>query len=317
MSPTATPAQTTHRVLMIRPCRFFANPETAKTNAFQSAAGLSVTEAEAVREFDAFADTLRGEGVEVIVVDDTPTPATPDAVFPNNWISTHADGTVVTYPMQPISRRAERRTDIIDALRDQHGLDVVRHVDLSALEQDDTFLEGTGSMVLDRVGRRAYACWSARTHEAALHSFCHTMEYEPVGFDAFGEDGTPIYHTNVMMCVGSTFIVACTEAIGAKDRERVTAKMVEHHELVPISLAQMNQFAGNMLEVTGRDGAARLVMSQRAFDALSAQQRASLERHTRIVPVAINAIEDAAGGSVRCMLAEIFLPARASSEGVR
>ena len=317
MSSTDTTAQTTHRVLMIRPCRFFANPETAKTNAFQSEAGLHVTEADAVREFDAFADTLRAEGVDVIVVDDTPEPATPDAVFPNNWLSTHADGTVVTYPMQPVNRRAERRTDIIDALRDQYGLSVARHVDLSALEQEGTFLEGTGSMVLDRVSRRAYACWSARTHEAALHNFCHTMEYEPIGFDAFGEDGTPIYHTNVMMCVGSAFIVACVEAIGEKDRERVAARMAEHHQLVPISMAQMNQFAGNMLEVKGRDGDSRLVMSRRAFDALTSQQRSSLEQHTRIVPVAINAIEDAAGGSVRCMLAEIFLPSRASLEGAR
>jgi len=292
---------------MVRPRRFYSNPETALTNAFQTPAGNQVTEDEAVREFDEFVDCLGDHGVNVITIDDTPEPPTPDAVFPNNWISTHSDGSVVTYPMQPVSRRAERRLDVLDRLRER-GYDVRRHLDLSALENDDVFLEGTGSMVLDRVHRRAYACWSARTHEAGLRAFCRAMIYEPVGFDAADQDGQAIYHTNVMMCVGDRFIVACVDAIDPAQRPRVVRAMQADHELIEISVAQMNAFAGNMLQVIGTGGEALLIMSQRARASLNADQVAALAQYARIVAVPIPNIEDAAGGSVRCMLAEIFLP---------
>ncbi|MFK8014118.1 MAG: citrulline utilization hydrolase CtlX [Gammaproteobacteria bacterium] len=308
ISNTAAGEQTTDTVLMIRPHRFFANPETAKTNAFMTAAGTGVTTEQALEEFTALADTLRQHGVTVVVVDDTAQPATPDAVFPNNWFSTHADGRVVTYPMQPVSRRGERRADIFELLTSKHARTISEIIDLSELEARAIFLEGTGSLVLDRVNRIAYACLSARTHEIGLAHFCQEMDYLPVAFHARGDDGTPIYHTNVMMCVGDAFVVACLESVEDADRERVAAAMQAHRELIPITLQQMNAFAGNMLQLIGQDGQPLLVMSGRARAALDTQQVAALERHVRIVAVPINAIEDAAGGSVRCMLAEVFLP---------
>ena len=303
--------QTTDSVLMIRPHRFFANPETAQTNAFMTEAGTAVTTEQALHEFDALASTLREHGVKVVVVDDTPDPATPDAVFPNNWFSTHADGRVVTYPMQPVSRRGERRVDIFALLGQEHRRHVRDIIDLSELEARDIFLEGTGSMVLDRVNKLAYACLSPRTHATGLAQFCAALGYTPVSFRAVGVDGTPVYHTNVMMCVGTRFIVACLESIDSRDLARVQSDMQRRHELIEITHAQMNAFAGNMLELRAPDGSALLIMSGRARAALTSQQVAALERYARIVSVPINAIEDAAGGSVRCMLAEVFLPNRA------
>lgn len=302
--------QSTHRVLMVRPATFYSNPETAQTNAFQQPEPEDASTL-AQGEFDTMVVTLRQRGIEVITVDDTSQPETPDAVFPNNWLSTHADGSVVTYPMQPVSRRAERRADVVQNLSDVHGLAMARHVDLSLLEQDEHYLEGTGSLVLDRVHRRAYACLSPRTTMPALTAFCQKLDYEPIAFSAFGEDGTAVYHTNVMMCVGSAVIVACVDAIAEDDRERVTRAMGADHQLMPISLAQMNAFAGNMIELRSAQGYSVMVLSQTAFDSLSDAQRDILSGSTTLLPIAIPTIETA-GGSVRCMIAEIFLPEAAS-----
>lgn len=295
---------------MIRPRHFFANPETARTNEFQSVdADTSV--AQAAAEFDVLADVLRAAGVEVICVDATHDPITPDAIFPNNWLSTHHDGTVVTYPMQPLSRRGERRNDILEYLSREHGLIMRRHWALADYESRGMYLEGTGSLVLDRAGKRAFACISARTHPELVDEFARYFDYQPITFSAYGPSGQPVYHTNVMMCVGSATIVACVDAIADADRDRVVAALTRDHELVEITMAQMGAFAGNMLELVNRAGEAVLVMSARAHAALNSAQRARLSRHARLVSAPINAIEDAAGGSVRCMLAELFLPREA------
>ncbi|MEM6641315.1 MAG: arginine deiminase-related protein [Pseudomonadota bacterium] len=303
---TAANQQTTDTVLMVRPHRFYSNPETAITNAFQTPEPDDATTL-ALSEFDAMVAALSDAGVRVIVESDTPEPATPDAVFPNNWLSTHADGTVITYPMQPQSRRAERRQDILDGFKARHGLTVSRHLDLSTLENDGVYLEGTGSLILDRVGRRAFACFSPRTDPKGLARFCEATSYEPVGFTACDQDGVPVYHTNVMMCIGRQIIVACVESIDNDERGRVVDAFCAHHDLVPITLGQMNQFAGNMLELSTGDGEALLVMSSTAFNSLDASQRQRLEAACTLLPLDIPTIETA-GGSVRCMLAEIFLP---------
>jgi hypothetical protein len=300
-------SQTTSHVLMVRPWSFFSNPETAVTNAFQSTDHTDAVTPQAQAEFDQMVARLRELGVSVTVVQDTPEPLTPDAVFPNNWLSTHADGTVITYPMQPSNRRTERRDDVVCALGAEHGFEIRRQLDLSSLEAQDIFLEGTGSLVLDRVNRRAYACYSPRTHEAAFARFCAEMNYDAVGFDAAGSDGTPVYHTNVLMCVGSKFIVVCLDSIREKQRDQVKRTMAQDHEVIAISLAQMNAFAGNMLELQDANGRALIVMSQTAHDCLNDQQREQLAGYGQLVALSIPTIETA-GGSVRCMLAEIFLP---------
>ncbi len=303
---TRDAAQTTDTVLMVRPAVFFSNPETAQTNAFQTPEPDDATQL-ARAEFDAMVAALREHGVRVVVVEDTADPRTPDAVFPNNWLSTHADGTLITYPMQPVSRRAERRQDVIDALSAEHGFAVRRHLDLAVLEAQRSYLEGTGSLVLDRRHRRAYACLSPRTHDDALQRFCRDRDYEPIAFEALGADGTPVYHTNVMMCVGRDVVIACVDAIAAADRDRVVRAVQARHRLVDLSLAQMNAFAGNMLELAGPDGRGLLVMSATAHAALTEPQRAALAASCDLLPIHVPTIETA-GGSVRCMLAEIFLP---------
>lgn len=300
-------SQTTSHVLMVRPWSFFSNPETAVTNAFQSTDHTDAVTPQAKAEFDRMVEKLSALGVTVTVVQDTSEPLTPDAVFPNNWISTHADGTVITYPMQPANRRTERREDVVAALSTEYGFETRRRLDLSSLEAQEIFLEGTGSLVLDRVHRRAYACYSPRTHEEALRQFCSEMKYEAVGFHAAGADGTPVYHTNVLMCVGTGFIVVCLESIKDDQRDRLRRTMSQDHDVIAISLEQMSAFAGNMLELEDADGRALVVMSQTAHDSLTEQQQARLAGYGDIVALAIPTIETA-GGSVRCMLAEIFLP---------
>ncbi|MFK7886771.1 MAG: citrulline utilization hydrolase CtlX [Gammaproteobacteria bacterium] len=300
-------SQTTRHVLMIRPWSFFSNPETAPSNAFQTTDHDAAVTPQAQAEFDAMVLQLEAQGVHVTVVQDTPEPVTPDAVFPNNWFSTHADGTVVTYPMLPTNRRTERRAEVVRSLTEKHGFDVARQVDLSGFEAQDAFLEGTGSLVLDRVNRCAYACYSPRTHEKVLQAFCRELDFTAVGFDAAGADGTPVYHTNVLMCVGTRFVVVCLESIVASARERVERALRSTHDVVPITMEQMNAFAGNMLELQDADGQALIVMSQTAHDGLDVEQRAKLATYGRLVAVPIPTIETA-GGSVRCMLAEIFLP---------
>jgi hypothetical protein len=298
---------------MIRPAAFAFDPETASSNAFQRETrdDAGATHTRAVAEFDAAVETLRGKGVGVFVFEDTVDPAKPDAVFPNNWVTFHQDGTVIVYPMFAATRRAERRRDIIDGLR--AVFDIGEIVDLSENETRGRFLEGTGSMVLDRVNGVAYACLSPRTDEGLFREVCGRLSYEPVVFRAHGRDGREIYHTNVMMCVADDFATVCLDSISdEKERLAVAARLRgTGHELIDITFEQMEEFAGNMLALRSDDGGGLVALSRRAFDALSGKQRSIIERHCELVPLAVPTIECAGGGSVRCMMAEIFVRRRA------
>jgi hypothetical protein len=309
-------SQLAERVLMIRPVGFSSNPLTAESNRFQGKTGLSAgaQQAAAVKEFDRLADMLRQAGVDVIVIEDTAEPPTPDSIFPNNWISMHGDGKVVLFPMEAKNRRTERRMDIVECLGDQHGLSVTDVVDLSGHEQTGHYLEGTGSMVLDRVNRIAYACLSSRTHLDPLGDFAQRMNYTVVAFDAVDREGVPIYHTNVLMNVGEKLAVICDEAIPqAEQREAVMKQLRDTgHDVVQLSFAQLEAFAGNMLELRNTSGERIIAMSQRALDSLNNEQRATLASNGQVVSAPIDTIEDSAGGSVRCMLAEVHLPEIAS-----
>jgi len=309
---TIDESQLTSTVMMIRPVRFESNPLTAGSNRFQGKVDSdpAAQQAAALREFDALAAVLRDAGIDVIVIDDTHEPHTPDAIFPNNWISMHADGRVVLYPMEAENRRTERRTDIVQHLGNQGGRQISELVDLSSHEDSGHYLEGTGSMVLDRVNRVAYACISTRTHLDPLGDFAQRMGYDVVAFEAVDSAGVPIYHTNVLMNVGERIAVICGEAIPREDqREAVLARLRETgHEVLLLSYAQLDAFAGNMLELRNKDGERVLAMSQQAYDSLNEEQHTVLAANGRIVSAAIDNIESSAGGSVRCMLAEVHLP---------
>jgi hypothetical protein len=309
-------SQCASSVLMVRPARFGSNPVTAPSNRFQfqdSGAPPGETQARARAEFEALAGVLSEVGIEVCIVDDTPEPPKPDAVFPNNWVSFHADGTVVLYPMLAESRRHERREAILAALTREHGFRITRTVDLTWHENDERYLEGTGSLVLDRVNRLAYACLSPRTHLDVLGDFAQQLDYEVASFDALDAAGVPIYHTNVLMCLGETFAVLCGATIRDPARRAAIFKIIADtgHETIEITLDQMSAFAGNMLELRTRAGEPVVVLSARALESLTREQRTALERHARLVSAPIPTIERYGGGSVRCMLAELHLPRRA------
>ena len=297
---------------MIRPARFQSNPQTAQSNRFQGQTSALPAEqhAAALTEFDALAQALADAGIRVVVFHDTPEPHTPDAIFPNNWVSFHADGTVVLYPMEALNRRTERRRDIVESLADEHRFLVRNVVDLSHHERDGHFLEGTGSMVLDRVNRIAYACLSSRTHLDALGEFAQRLDYEALTFDAVDQKGAAIYHTNVLMNVGEEIAVVCDEAIPREDQRRAVLESLAatKHEVIRLTFAQLNAFAGNMLELRSSSGKRVTAMSEQARRALGDEQLARLARNGAIVSVPIDTIECSAGGSVRCMLAEIHLP---------
>ncbi len=305
-------------VMMIRPVRFESNPLTAESNRFQgkNEASAAAQQARALEEFEGLVAALREAGIEVIDIDDTPEPHTPDAIFPNNWISMHADGRVVLYPMEAENRRTERRMDIVEHLDKQAGRVVTEVIDLSGHEGNGHFLEGTGSMVLDRSNRIAYACVSSRTHLDPLGDFAQRMGYEVVAFEAVDSDGVPIYHTNVLMNVGEVLAVICDEAIPREDqRNAVMTRLRETgHEILSLTYAQLDAFAGNMLELRNNQGERVLAMSRQAFDTLDNEQRAVLEANGRIVSAPIDNIESSAGGSVRCMLAEVHLPTEEVNE---
>lgn len=315
--PPAAKLQIASAVLMIRPARFGANPETAPSNAFQRT-DLEVQDPQALalQEFDVLVGALRKVGITVEVLGDTPQPSTPDAVFPGNWISFHADGSVCLYPMLAQNRRWERRMDIIDALRHQRGYRVRTIEDLSASELEGRYLEGTGSLVLDRVHRVAYACLSPRTDEKLLKKWAARFGYEAVAFHALDSSSKPIYHTDVMMNIGERFAMFCPSAIPETSERRHLQHRLEQseHEIVPITPQQMNEFAGNALPLATRQGGSVLAMSMRAERSLTPTQRNAISKYTRIVTSPINTIENIAGGSVRCMLAEIFLPHTLTSE---
>jgi len=289
---------------------------TAESNRFQGKSEASAEEqhAAALAEFDNLVVALQEKGIDVIVVEDTVEPHTPDSIFPNNWVSFHGDGRVVLYPMEAENRRTERRMDVISQLNDELGYAVSEVVDLSPHELQGHYLEGTGSMVLDRVNHVAYACLSSRTQLDPLGDFAQRMEYEVVAFEAVDREGVPIYHTNVLMNIGETLAVICDEAIPRDDqREAVLQRMRESgHDIMLLSYDQLDAFAGNMLELRGEDGKRVVAMSQQAFESLTEGQRAALQKNGDIVSVPIDNIEASAGGSVRCMLAEVHLPKDAS-----
>lgn len=310
-------SQLASAVLMIRPVRFESNPLTAESNLFQgrNESSPEQQQADAAAEFDNLAAALEAGGITVVQVEDTAEPHTPDAIFPNNWVSFHADGTVVLYPMEAPNRRTERRQDIIDTLANEYGYQIREIVDFSHHEQNERFLEGTGSLVLDRVNRIAYACLSSRTHLEALGEFAQRMDYEVVAFDAVDRNGAPVYHTNVLLSVGEELAVICDEAILRDDqREAVMQSLAgTGHEVLTLTFDQMDSFAGNMLELRSASGDRIIAMSDQARESLTPSQLETISAYAQVVSVPIENIESSAGGSVRCMLAEIHLP-KASAE---
>ena len=313
MTRQATPeSQSAADVLMIRPVRFAGNPQTSASNRFQLTMSRAADEVQvaALREFDAMVGSLREARVNVHVFEDTPDPHTPDSIFPNNWVSFHADGTVVLYPMLAENRRLERRPELLNELSARRGFRVAQLIDLTQYEQQSKFLEGTGSLVLDRTARIAYACISPRTDLDVLGDFAQRLDYEIVAFEAFDAAGVPIYHTNVLMCIGARFAAICSACIRADERAAVVdALRTTGHEIVDLSMEQLAAFAGNMLEMRTSASGSVVAMSARAHDSLTAQQRQTIEaRGGPIVATPIPIIETLGGGSVRCMLAEIHLP---------
>jgi hypothetical protein len=304
-------AQSTDSVLMIRPGRFYPNPETAADNAFQRDANgdLDALTPVARKEFDAAVQTLRTEGVNVHVFEDTAEPEKPDAVFPNNWISTHDDGRIALFPMYSKLRRRERRDDIVDELRKHYRVTEV--LDYSALEDEGCYLEGTGSLVLDHVNKIAYVSLSNRSNPKVVQRFADDFSYEPVIFTSIGSNGQPIYHTNVMMCIGTAFAMVGLEMIQDKaERQQVRARLEKTgKEIVELSADQIANFAGNAIELYSKDGERLLVLSSRAAQALTEEQRKTLSRYARLLQLELPTIE-LGGGSARCMLATIHLPPR-------
>ena len=305
--------QITDTVLMIRPVRFRTNEETIVNNYFQK--GINITQEEinrkAQQEFDTLVQKLREVGVHVIQVEDIYEQDTPDSIFPNNWISFHNNGDVAIYPMFAENRRRERREDILDIV-EEAGFEIENVFDYTEAENEGIFLEGTGAMVLDRIHRKAYCTLSPRASEELFIEFCEDFEYTPVIFRAFQKtDGElkPIYHTNVMMALGRTFAIVCLDTIeDKKERKNVLNHLKEDKkEIITISREQVDYYAGNMLEVKGKEHS-YLVMSQTAYESLTPQQIEAIERHTQILYSDLSTIEICGGGSARCMLAEVFLP---------
>ena len=300
---------------MIRPVAFRMNEQTAVNNYYQKVLdGLipATVNAKAQQEFDTFVEKLRAVGVDVTVVDDTLEPSTPDSVFPNNWISLHQNGDVALYPMFAENRRQERREEILDMLEDK-GFVIHNIVDYTSAEEDGFFLEGTGSLLLDRANSKAYCALSPRADEELFIEFCEDFDYAPVIFEAFqtvNGERKLIYHTNVMMCLGETFAVICTDCIDdKKERKMVLDNLKENgKEIIIITEAQMNNFAGNMLEIRGTNDKRYLVMSASAHQSLTEKQVMQLEKHAEILSSSLDTIEACGGGSARCMMAEIFLP---------
>lgn len=306
--------QTTNTILMIRPIGFRMNEQTAVNNYYQEDLDLKNKEinAKAQMEFDAYVEKLRSIGVEVIVVSDTDTYDTPDSIFPNNWISFHKNATVIIYPMFAENRRLERREDILDILEGK-GFQIEHIIDYTSAEDENLFLEGTGSILMDRINNKAYCALSPRADEELFIEFCEDMECDPIIFTAYQSvDGErlPIYHTNVMMCLAENFAVICLDSIDDKKERKAVIKHLKDggREIIDISEQQVNQFAGNMLQVRGHDNELFLIMSQSAYDSLSLDQIKRIEKHCKIMSSPLDTIETCGGGSARCMMAEVFLP---------
>ena len=306
--------QITNTILMIRPVNFRMNEQTAVNNYFMEDMDLknqSINE-KAQQEFDAFVSVLRSKGVNVIVVDDSKVPDTPDSIFPNNWVSFHANGTVALYPMFAENRRKERREDLFDIL-EQHGFKINNIIDYTSAEEEGVFLEGTGSILKDRVNQKAYCALSDRAHEELFIEFCEDFDCFPVIFTAnqtVNEERLPIYHTNVMMAMAENFVVICLDSIDdIKERDNVVQHLKkDNKEIIEITEEQMHHFAGNMLQVIGANDQRFMVMSTAAYDSLTKQQITRIQKHCDIIHSSLNTIETCGGGSARCMMAEVFLP---------
>lgn len=307
--------QATNTILMIRPAAFRLNEETAVNNYYQTTSdSLNSKDVNklAQEEFDTMVQKLSEAGVNVVIFNDDGSQDTPDSVFPNNWVSFHENGDVALYPMFAINRRRERREEVITQLEDQ-GFKIKNIVDYTVAEDDHLYLEGTGSLVLDRIHKKAYCALSPRADEELIIEFCEDFEYTPVIFTAFQTvegNRLPIYHTNVMMCIAKDFAVICLDCIDdKKERKNVMQHLKEDgKEVIIVTEAQVEQFAGNMLEVKDKNGQSITVMSKSAFDSLTKAQIASIEKYSRILSSDLNTIETLGGGSARCMMAEVFLP---------
>lgn len=300
--------QTTSQILMIRPNHFDFNMETAVNNSFQINSRDQSVPQKAIQEFDRFVTVLENHAIDVTVVQDTAEHYTPDSIFPNNWISFHSDGTICLYPMFAENRRRERKPSVLNIIASK--FDLLNTVDFTEQEERERYLEGTGSMVLDRENKIAYACLSVRTDENVLQQFCDEMGYTPIVFEAVDANGFPIYHTNVMMCVADRYVVVCLNSIlNESEKENLEAAILATCKIIiPISLDQMNHFAGNMLQVENRMGAKYLVMSTQAFQSLTNEQIIQITSFNEIIHSDIRTIETNGGGSARCMMAEVFLP---------
>ena len=293
---------------MIRPVNFTFNLETAANNAFQVRNDAQDVQQKALNEFDDFVSLLRKNSVDVLVVEDTPHPHTPDSIFPNNWVSFHNDGTLLLYPMFARSRRAERKQHVLEKIYEHFRIS--NKIDLSHYEKKSLFLEGTGSMVLDRENKIAFACLSPRTNKKVLDDFCNKMNYEPISFTAVDSNGTPIYHTNVLMCVANQYVVICLDSItNADEKAQVTESIQKTGKaIININYQQLNAFAGNMLQIENSKGEQLLVMSTQAYQSLTEKQVQILNSYNRIIHAPLTVIERNGGGSARCMMAEIHLP---------
>jgi hypothetical protein len=301
----------TSRVLMIKPIKFGFNEETAVNNAFQKKTEGSEQAVQdlALKEFNGFVELLETSGIEVVAVEDTPSPHTPDSIFPNNWFSTHASGELVLYPMCAPNRRQERKEAPLRIIKELGSKSCMKKtVDLATFEAKDKFLEGTGSMVLDRANKIAFVCRSPRSDEAVLVKFCDELDYNYFYFDALDRNNSLIYHTNVMMCMGDKFVIVCLDSIRDKNERDGFIEIVKkcNKEIVDISVEQMEKFAGNMLQLKSRDGESLLVMSVTAKSSLNDNQVAIIEKYCKIISPEINTIETNGGGSARCMIAELF-----------
>lgn len=307
--------QTTNTILMIRPVAFRMNEQTAVNNYYQKVLDNTTpatVNAKAQKEFDAFVDKLKKVGVNVIVVDDTLEPDTPDSIFPNNWISFHENGDVTLYPMFAENRRLERREDILDIIENS-GFEISEIMDYTSAEDDGFYLEGTGSILLDRTNQKAYCALSPRADEELFIEFCEDFDLAPVIFEAYqtvNGERKHIYHTNVMMCLAETFAVICADCIDdKKERKMVLDNLkADGKDIILITEDQVNNFAGNMLQVKGKDNKRYLVMSTSAHQSLTKAQLHKIEEHCEILSSSLDTIEACGGGSARCMMAEVFLP---------
>ena len=294
-------------ILMVRPYQFYFNQQTAANNFFQSNINIENANELAIAEFDAMVEKLRAHQIKVNVVQDTKDPSTPDSIFPNNWVSTHTNGTLCLYPMYAENRRAERISSVIEFLQSNYKIE--NTLDLTDLEKEGIFLEGTGSMVLDHQNKIAYGCLSERLDKNAFNEWCDKMQFKPIAFKALDDKAQPIYHTNVLMCMANQFVVICSHSIpNEQERQMLLDSFAQtNKEVIEISQDQLNHFAGNMLQVFDITEKPHLIMSEQAYKSLHTAQLKSLEKYNPLLPISIPTIEALGGGSTRCMMAEIYL----------